>query len=39
MTAFPKADVQNLRNGIELMSAFGRKPPSASGKYAGWCIK
>jgi hypothetical protein len=25
MTAFPKADVQNIRIGTELMSAYGRK--------------
>ncbi len=27
MTAFPKADIQNLGVGVERMSAYGRKQP------------
>jgi len=30
MSAFPKADIQNLRSGAEAMSAFGRKQPSVN---------
>ena len=31
MTAFPKADIQSLRIGIEMMSAPGRKQTSVNG--------
>ncbi len=31
MSAFPKADIQNVRLGIELTAAHGRKQPSVNG--------
>ncbi len=30
MTAFPKADIQNLGVEVERMSAYGRKQPSVN---------